>query len=143
MRTPDKELEMRAKSDEAGNYVKRESDLGVNKAGNKVLGRSGSDYVILLDETLDDNFVTAHEIGHTLDAAMKINEEDNHAPEGLMVESVDHPNKGLWLDQKSINGIVQVREDDMIVEGTKKTAIWEWLTKLIGVKNTAYDEKVR
>ena len=76
----------------------------------------------------------AHERGQTLGAAMKINGEDNHAPEGLMVESVDHPNKGFWLDQKSINEIVQVGKDNMIVEGTKKPAFWEWLTKLIGVK---------
>lgn len=92
-----------ADNDVAGNYIKVKGDLGT-KDDKKVLGLGGGKVVSLLDETKNDDFVVAHEMGHTLGAAMG---KDNHAQEGLMVDNTGHPKKSYTLDQKSVNEIIE------------------------------------
>lgn len=53
-------------------------------------------------------FNVAHEIGHTLGAALTIDGKDNHAEEGLMVKYLSSKNRGNYLDQKSINEIIEM-----------------------------------
>ena len=99
----------KAKQDIIGNYIDIKSDLGVNKNGYRILGRTSDINVQLTESSARDPFVVAHEIGHTLGAALKINGVDNHAPEGLMVDNVDHPKKAMTLDQKSIDEIITAK----------------------------------
>ena len=101
--------ENKAKQDIIGNYIDIKSDLGVNKNGYQILGNTSGINVQLTRSSARDPFVVAHEIGHTLGAALKINGVDNHAPEGLMVDNVDHPKKAMTLDQKSIDEIITAK----------------------------------
>lgn len=57
---------------------------------------------------MDNTLVVAHEIGHSLGAALPdSNKEDNHSNQGLMVPSINNPNISTELDQKSVNEIVE------------------------------------
>ncbi len=110
-----------AERDPAGNYMKLSRDLGM-KNGAKVLGRGGGKLVNLMLETINDDFITAHEIGHTLGAAMPVDGQDNHASEGLMVRSVNDPKKSKKLDQKSIDEIIEQGRGPV---EEKKFTFWE------------------
>ena len=95
-----------ADKDAAGNFLKLSGDLGeIN--GNKVLGLGGGKMVNIQQDARNDDFVVAHEMGHTLGMAIPQKAgEDNHAESGLMTKTVNSPKSSKTLDQKSVNEII-------------------------------------
>lgn len=95
------------KNDPIGNSVEISSELGLDKNGNKILGRTVGSHIMLEEAAADDIIVLAHEIGHTLGAALPNPDgSDNHSSSGLMVPSINDPQIGKELDEKSIKEII-------------------------------------
>ena len=74
----------------------------------------------MIDENYINNIiVVAHEIGHTLGAALPDEKgDDNHSDQGLMSSSIDNPGISSHLDQKSVNEIIQTGQGPIDVQNT-------------------------
>ena len=94
-------------NDPIGNSVEISSDLGMDKNGNNRLGGTVGSRIMIEEDAVNEIIVLAHEIGHTLGAALPNPDgSDNHSSSGLMTSSIDNPKISGELDQKSVDEII-------------------------------------
>ena len=96
-----------ASRDHLSNYIILTKDLPKNTSG-ETSNSKNNRYIRVSVKEENSMFNLAHEIGHTLGAALTIDGKDNHAEEGLMVKYVTSKKRGYYLDQKSVNEIIEM-----------------------------------
>ena len=108
-----------ARSDPAGNYIELSSRLGTTGKGDRRLGGTLGNHILIDENYINNIIVVAHEIGHTLGAALPDEKgDDNHSDQGLMSSSIDNPGISSHLDQKSVNEIIQTGQGPIDVQNT-------------------------
>lgn len=96
-----------ASFDQLSNYIILTDDLPKNTSGETSNSKNNRSIRVSTKEK-NSMFNVAHEVGHTLGAALTIDGKDNHAEEGLMVKYLSSKKRGNYLDQKSINEIIEM-----------------------------------
>ena len=113
-----------ARGNPAGNYIELSNSLGITENGDRRLGATWKNHIKIDEDFINNIIVVSHEVGHALGAALPDeNGNDNHSDYGLMAPSVDDPNLNTYLDQKSVDEIIQDGQGPMVVQNSWLDAV--------------------